>query len=101
MSSGPPREILPGGRKTDTGRPRSWDPRRNLNCFLYSNSNKKRATLLRFANRIIGILQGFFKENVTNPVWICRDPISLILETRFFSDFRDPMIIFSYSRDPI
>ena len=27
--------------------------------------------------------QGFFKENVWNPVWICRDPISLILETRF------------------
>ena len=27
--------------------------------------------------------QGFFKENVTNPVWICRDPISLILGTQF------------------
>ena len=25
----------------------------------------------------------FFKENVRNPVWICRDPISLILGTRF------------------
>ena len=36
--------------------------------------------------------QGFFKKNVRNPVWISRDPI--------FSDFRDPMIIFSDSRDP-
>ena len=35
----------------------------------------------------------FFKENVRYPVWIYRDPI--------FSDFRDPMIIFSDSRDPI
>jgi len=26
---------------------------------------------------------GFFKENVRDPVWICRDPISLILGTRF------------------
>ena len=25
----------------------------------------------------------FFKENVRYPVWTCRDPISLILETRF------------------
>jgi len=25
----------------------------------------------------------FFKENVRNPVWICRDSISLILGTRF------------------
>jgi len=24
-----------------------------------------------------------FKENVRYPVWICRDPISLILGTRF------------------
>jgi len=37
--------------------------------------------------------QGFFKENVRNLLWICRDPI--------FSDFRDPMIIFADSRDPI
>ena len=36
--------------------------------------------------------QGFFKKNVRNSVWISRDPI--------FSDFRDPMIIFSDSRDP-
>jgi len=27
--------------------------------------------------------QGFFKENVRYPIWICRDPISLILGTRF------------------
>jgi len=26
---------------------------------------------------------GFFKENVRNPVWICRDPVSLILGIRF------------------
>jgi len=44
--------------------------------------------------------QVFFKENVRDPVWICRDPISLILGNRF-SEFRDPMIIFSDSRDPI
>jgi len=25
----------------------------------------------------------FFKENIRYPVWICRDPISLILGTRF------------------
>jgi len=36
--------------------------------------------------------QVFFKENVKYPVWICRDPI--------FSDFRNPMIIFSDFREP-
>jgi len=35
----------------------------------------------------------FFKENVRYPVWTCRDPI--------FSDFRDALIIFFDSRDPI
>jgi len=29
------------------------------------------------------VLPVFFKENVRNPVWICSDPISLILGTRF------------------
>jgi len=29
------------------------------------------------------LLQVFFQENVGNPVWVCRDPISLILGTRF------------------
>jgi len=29
-----------------------------------------------------GLLQFFFKENVRYPVWICRDPISLILGSR-------------------
>ena len=38
-----------------------------------------------------------FKENVRYSVWTCRDPISLILGIRFFSDSRDP--IFN-SRDP-
>jgi len=28
-------------------------------------------------------VQVFFKENVRYPVWICRDPISLILQNRF------------------
>jgi len=28
--------------------------------------------------------QGFFRENVWNPVWICRDPISLILGARWW-----------------
>jgi len=34
-----------------------------------------------------GLLQSgfFFKENVRYPVWICRDPISLILGTRIGS----------------
>ena len=27
--------------------------------------------------------QVFFKENVRNPMWTCRDPISLIIGTRF------------------
>jgi len=35
----------------------------------------------------------FFKEHVRCLVWICRDPI--------FSDFRNAMIIFSNSSDPI
>jgi len=35
----------------------------------------------------------FFRENDRHPVWTCRDPI--------FSDSRDPMIIFSDSRDLI
>ena len=39
------------------------------------------------------LLQVFFKEKVRYPVWICRDPI--------VSNFRDPMIIFSDSMDPI
>ena len=42
----------------------------------------------------------FFKENVRDPVCICRDPISDSRDPSF-SDFRDPMIIFSDSRDPI
>jgi len=29
------------------------------------------------------LFQGFFKENVRYPIWTCRDPISLILGTRF------------------
>jgi len=37
--------------------------------------------------------QGCFKENVRYPEWIGRDPR--------FSDFRNPMIIFSDPRDPI
>jgi len=37
----------------------------------------KLAKLLQMHDRTV-----FFKENVRNPVWICRDPISLILGTR-------------------
>jgi len=33
--------------------------------------------------RAVYTTQVFFKENVRNPVWICADPISLILGTRF------------------
>jgi len=50
---------------------------------------------------MVTISRLFSKENVRNPVWICRDPISLNLATRCFSDFRDPMIISSDSRDQI
>jgi len=39
------------------------------------------------------IQQVFFKENIRYPVWTCRDPI--------FSNFRDPLIIFPDSKDPI
>jgi len=47
-------------------------------------------------NDKLGYTQGqvLFKENVRYQVWIYRDPVSLIAETRFFLDFRDPMIIF-------
>jgi len=31
----------------------------------------------------IKLYKFFFKESVRNPVWICRDPISLILGTQF------------------
>ena len=37
----------------------------------------KLAKLLQMHDRTV-----FFKENVRNPVWICRDPIFLILGTR-------------------
>jgi len=30
------------------------------------------------------VIAVFFKENVRNSIWICRDPISLILGTRFY-----------------
>jgi len=34
--------------------------------------------------RMTCVFPGFFlKENVRNPVWICEDPISLILGTQF------------------
>jgi len=33
--------------------------------------------------KVLKEYQCFFKENVRNPVWICRGPISLILGTRF------------------
>jgi len=39
-----------------------------------------------------------FKENVRYPLWICRDTDSRDLIS---SDFRNPMIIFSDSSDPI
>jgi len=32
---------------------------------------------------MFGLQQVFYKENVRCPVWICRDPISMILGTRF------------------
>jgi len=40
---------------------------------------------IRFILQVFNLfLQVFFKENVRNLVWICRDPISLILGARFF-----------------
>jgi len=39
---------------------------------------------LKSRNIIYTVMQRFFKENVRYPVWTCRDPISLILRTRFF-----------------
>ena len=44
--------------------------------FIYSNCLKEQSTNL--------YSKAFFsKENVRYPVWICRDPIYLILGTRF------------------
>jgi len=34
------------------------------------------------SNNLYALYQVFFKENVRYPVWICRDPISLILGTQ-------------------
>jgi len=45
-------------------------------------------TVISFAIIVLKLV--FFEENVRYPVWICRDPI--------FSDFKNPMIIFSDSR---
>ena len=36
-----------------------------------------------FFPRLSRLDRFFFKENVSNPVWTCRDPISLIIGTRF------------------
>ena len=44
--------------------------------FIYSNFLKEQSTNL-YSKAF------FFKENVRYPVWICRDPIYLILGTRF------------------
>jgi len=35
------------------------------------------------AVKTIYVDQGIFKENVRYAVWTCRDPVSLILGTRF------------------
>ena len=58
--------------------------------FLYSlevlhNNILKPVTFNNFRCHIALLYKSrvFFKENVRNPVWICRDPISLILGTRF------------------
>jgi len=37
-----------------------------------------------FSQNIVRLVRVSFKENVMYPVWICWDPISLILRTRFF-----------------
>ena len=38
---------------------------------------------MRTLYKHISLKLSFFKENVRYPVWACRDPISLILGTRF------------------
>jgi len=79
--------VLPSNAKTLLG--------------LFCNSNCIHLCSLITFRSSSNVNRFFFKENVRNSVWMCRDLISLILGTRFFSDFRDPMIIFSDSRDPI
>jgi len=41
------------------------------------------AMLRENAVKTIYVDQGIFKENVRYAVWTCRDPVSLILGTRF------------------
>ena len=56
---------------------------------------------IKYLLHYIYVISGFFKENVSYPVWTYMDPISLISRDPIFSDSRDPMIIFADSRDPI
>jgi len=53
--------------------PEIWVPAPQL-CFLYC--------LCLLAESYKTLRQGFFKDNVRNLVWACRDPISLILGAR-------------------
>jgi len=47
--------------------------------IIYWNDNTQTICLLT----LLTPMQGFFKENVRYPVWICRDLICLILRTWF------------------
>jgi len=49
------------------------------NLFAYTECQPCSIALGKFI-----LLAGFFKENVRYPVWTCRDPISLILGTRWW-----------------
>ena len=53
----PPREILPGGTKIDTGPPGCWSPVETFIACWYSNQNKDNTvTIPRFTNRLIVIV---------------------------------------------
>ena len=49
--------------------------------FCITNTQKSFNTLM--SEKLLCTYISFFKENVRYPVWTCRDPISLILGTRF------------------
>jgi len=50
--------------------------------FLANSCSTKQENLFWFVEPVV-VISGFFKENVRYPVRTCRDPISLILGTRF------------------
>jgi len=53
--------------------------------YLISSSHQANFAVGRFGKLLTNFTHntGFFKENVRYSVWICRDPISMILGTRW------------------